>query len=308
MIPTYHCTRYLEQTLRSVLDQDPGPEHMEIVVVDDHSVDDDPGEVVRAVGAGRVRFVRQERNVGHVRTFNRCLELARGHQVHLLHGDDWVEPGFYAAADDAFEQHPDLAGWLCRYVAHDDGSGQRRLGKPVQERAGVIPGWARLLGQGQRLQAPSTVVRRSVYERLGGFDPRVAGMGEDWNMWLRVATAGPVWWEPRPLAVYRLRSGSLSDPSRLRSNTDDLRRVIRLNAEALAAVLPAEQVRECSAVARRELALALVRRGNRALGEGRGHLVPAMAREALRTDPAPAVLLKTGRLLAASVVKRRRRA
>ena len=52
MIPTYNCARYLEATLRSVLTQDPGPEAMQIEVVDDHSTADDPEDVVTRLGGG----------------------------------------------------------------------------------------------------------------------------------------------------------------------------------------------------------------------------------------------------------------
>ena len=37
MIPTYNCADYLAQALCSVLRQDPGPDAMQIEVVDDHS-------------------------------------------------------------------------------------------------------------------------------------------------------------------------------------------------------------------------------------------------------------------------------
>ena len=53
MIPTYNCATFLRTTLESVLAQDPGPEQMQIEVVDDHSTEDDPAVVVRALGAGR---------------------------------------------------------------------------------------------------------------------------------------------------------------------------------------------------------------------------------------------------------------
>ncbi|HZG65515.1 MAG TPA: glycosyltransferase, partial [Herpetosiphonaceae bacterium] len=53
MIPTYNCARYLRGTLESVLAQDPGPDHMQIEVVDDGS-QDDPAAVVAEVGRGRV--------------------------------------------------------------------------------------------------------------------------------------------------------------------------------------------------------------------------------------------------------------
>ncbi len=54
MIPTYHCADYLRQTLESVLAQDPGPDMMQVEVVDDHSTEDDPEAVVREVRACRV--------------------------------------------------------------------------------------------------------------------------------------------------------------------------------------------------------------------------------------------------------------
>ncbi len=55
------------------------------------------------------------------------------------------------------------------------------------------------------------VVRRDVYEKLGGFDTNFKTAGEDWEMWVRIAAHYPVWYEPAPLACYRLsRPGSLT--------------------------------------------------------------------------------------------------
>lgn len=268
MIPTYHCARYLEQALRSVLDQDPGPEQMQIVVVDDHSVDDDPEAVVQAVGGGRVAFVRNEHNQGHVRTFNACLQLSRGHWVHVLHGDDWVEDGFYAAADRGLELRPDLAAAVSRYRYLHEQTGQLGDGPLLRPTAGVLEDWLELLGAGQRLQAPSIAVRRSTYERIGGFDLGIQGYGEDWEMWLRVAAAGAVWWDPTARAVYRIRAGSLSDPARLHRNMDDMRHVLALNARTLAEHLPPRRVDALTRAAERSLALALLRRARRALDHG----------------------------------------
>ncbi len=73
MIPTYNCANYLRETLASVLAQDLGPDFMQIMVVDDHSLKDDPEAVVRKIGNGRVEFYRQETNVGHVKNFQTCL-------------------------------------------------------------------------------------------------------------------------------------------------------------------------------------------------------------------------------------------
>ena len=306
MIPTYHCAEFLSDTLRSVLQQDPGPDVMEIVVVDDHSVRDDPEAVVRHLGADRVRFVRQPRNVGHVRTFNRCLALSRGEIVHLLHGDDWVEDGFYAAADSAFRASVDLAGFVCRYGYAHEATGEVHDGPLLQEHRGVIDGWLELLAEGQRLQAPSTAVARAVYERVGGFDLGIGGYGEDWEMWLRVAAAGPVWWEPRRLAVYRIRSGSLSDRTRLRRNMADMRRVMALNERTLEGHVTPARAAELSDLARRSLALALLRRTSRAIGAGDLRAPFDAIVEAVRLRPTWEVLVRSAALMRRWVLARYR--
>src|SRR5438105_12861529 len=91
MMPTYNPRAdYLEETLQSVLQQDPGPEQMQIEVIDDCSTDDLAAQTVGRVGGGRVTFRAEPQNRGLADTWNRCIERARGHWVHILHQDDFV--------------------------------------------------------------------------------------------------------------------------------------------------------------------------------------------------------------------------
>lgn len=305
MIPTYECARFLEPALRSVLEQDLGAQDMEIVVVDDCSQRDDPEAVVRRVAGDRVRFVRQPVNVGHVRNFNACLDLARGQWIHLLHGDDLVLPGFYESVRSVSRAHPEVGAVLCRFWWADEAGTLDRPGWLQAGSSGVLSDWPARLAERQRLEAPSIVVRRSVYEQVGGFDEGVAGYGEDWEMWLRVAVHAPVWYDPRPMAVYRLRPGSLSDPSRLRQNMRDMRRVIGLNAGSLEAVLPAGRVRRLTRLARKQVGLAQLRRADNARLAGATVLPVAPVREALRMHPSPEVLARCVLLLVRSVRSRK---
>ena len=108
MIPTYNCAGYLAHTLQSVLRQDPGPELMQIEVLDDCSNRDDPEAVVKAIGRGRVAFYRQPKNVGAIPNFNACIERSRGRYVHILHGDDTVEDGYYECIGALAASYPDI--------------------------------------------------------------------------------------------------------------------------------------------------------------------------------------------------------
>src|SRR4026207_2279482 len=74
MIPTYNPRAdYLEETLRSILQQEPGPAEMQIEVVDDCSEENTASEITRRAGAGRVTFHRESENRGLANSWNRCI-------------------------------------------------------------------------------------------------------------------------------------------------------------------------------------------------------------------------------------------
>jgi glycosyltransferase involved in cell wall biosynthesis len=231
MIPTFDCARYLEATLRSVLAQDPGPEAMQIEVVDDHSTADDPEDVVARLGGGRVGFHRQPQNVGVVANLNSCLQRSRGEVVHLLHGDDLVVDGFYQTIGARLREHPDAGAAYCRHLYVDEHGRGLDVAPQDPPSSGILADGARFLAAEQRIMTPCIVVRRSVYEQLGGFDDRLA-CAEDWEMWVRVAARFPVYYEEQPLACYRLRDGSNTGRN-LRSglSVDHTRLAIELFAE-----------------------------------------------------------------------------
>ena len=102
VIPTYNCAKYLKDCLNSVLNQDPGLEQMEIIVVDDCSTEDNPKLVVDELGKDRIRFFQQKTNVGKSKNYATGLNMSRGRFVHLLHGDDTVDSGFYDQMEQLF--------------------------------------------------------------------------------------------------------------------------------------------------------------------------------------------------------------
>ena len=284
MIPAYNCDERIGTAIESVLAQDPGPERMQIEVVDDCSTDR-----TAAVAAGygdRVAVHRQAENVGKVGNFNACIARSRGRLVHLLHGDDAVRPGFYERLEEPLRDRPEIGAAFCRYIAID-GDGNWTTISPLESAApGVLDDWAGKLALGQRLQPPCMVVRRSTYERLGGFDDRIV-YAEDWEMWTRIAASYPVWHEPAPLALYRVHEGTVTDRTlRTGANVADLRRAIAINRESL----PADRAGPISREAMRITALTALRRGRRRLGAGDAPAAAAQQREALATSRSPRVL------------------
>jgi glycosyltransferase involved in cell wall biosynthesis len=253
MIPTYNCADYLRETLSGVLAQDPGPEVMQIEVIDDHS-SDDPQSVVESLGKGRVEFYRQPRNVGIPQNFHTCLTRARGQLVHLLHGDDGVLAGFYAQMQQGFARRPDIGAAFCRHIFLDSQGNRLAVSDLEQPQSGVLDNGLERLALEQRIMTPSIVVRREVYEALGAFDSRLI-CAEDWEMWVRIAARYPVWYEVQPLALYRMHNNS--NTGRHMHSAEDIR-YTRLAIEMFKAYLPADRAENITRQARQTYALSAV--------------------------------------------------
>jgi glycosyltransferase involved in cell wall biosynthesis len=224
MIPTFNGTKYLPQALESILAQDPGPENMQIEIVDDASTEDDPMQVVNALAPGRVRFYRNPKNLGLMQNFNTCIRRSRGKLVHILHQDDYVGVGFYTSVQEAFELSCNCAIIFTRVFVVDD----RNCSLGISEYCDALRAESndpRNFMTSNPIRAPGVVVRRDFYERSGGFDPTLVHTG-DWEMWVRATLHGGGRMLDKPLAYYRW---SLSNATnRQARSAEHLRDCLRL--------------------------------------------------------------------------------
>jgi glycosyltransferase involved in cell wall biosynthesis len=250
MIPSYNCSNYLRETLLSVLAQDPGPDKMQIEVIDDCSTDADIAALVAGIGKGRVGFFRQEKNVGSLRNFETCLNRSVGHWVHLLHGDDLVRPGFYTEIEKLFHQYPEAGAAFTGYHYIGEQGEILYPNQHLSDKAGMIDNWLPIIAQSQKIQPPAIVVKRAVYEQLGGF----FGMhyGEDWEMWIRISVHFPMVHSPKYLAHYRVHSTNITSQSFVSGqNIKDIMKAI----EIVQAYLPRDKRKELKKLARKNYSI-----------------------------------------------------
>ncbi len=207
MIPVRNGSAFLGEAIASALAQE--ERDAEIVVVDNASTDSTP-DVVRGFRDQRLRYIRNPNELEMVGNWNRCIELAVGEFVALLHHDDRWLPGFLARARRLFEAYPG-AGVVyggCRIV---DTAGQiLRLHQPFSE-PHVWSGERELeiLIRGNYIYCPTVVYRASALRRVGGFTPGL-NLTPDWELLLRLALAGSVFiYDPEPRSEYCERGNSL---------------------------------------------------------------------------------------------------
>ena len=236
VIPTYEPGPFLADAIVSVLAQDLGSASMQIAVVDDGSKHSRPSEVLREVATtDRIEYYEHTDNVGLAGNWNRAIGHARGQFVHILHQDDTVHDGFYTALLAGLNRGLPIGMAFCRHAFIDENDTIQRISHRERWRAGILARWCKRLSERQRVQCPAAIVRRDVYEDLGGFrsDLRYA---LDWEMWVRIACRYAVWYEPQVLAHYRRHASA--ETARLRAAgrvTADLMHAIELMSQHMPA-------------------------------------------------------------------------
>ncbi|GAA2230655.1 MULTISPECIES: glycosyltransferase family 2 protein [Kitasatospora] len=105
-LPYYGDVALMQDAVRSVLAQD--GDDWRLTVVDDGREPDVPGWFERLADP-RVRYYRNERNLGVTGNFNRCVELAEYEYLVLMGSDDLMHPDYLSVVRRAAERQPGAA-------------------------------------------------------------------------------------------------------------------------------------------------------------------------------------------------------
>lgn len=215
VIPTYNRGDLIGETIDSALRQQ--RPFAEIIVVDDGSTD-----ATAAVLAGfgeRIRVIGVA-NGGVQRARNTGVAAARTDWIALCDSDDLLEPLYCAAMDDYLRTEPPCDAVYCNFVAFDENGDQPD--KFGQAPAGFLDGAHRIGAfwqdlpdlvlrtlEYQPLFPSGSLVRKSTYEAIGGYDPRFNRVGaEDWEFVLRLAAAARISLCATPLVRVRKHAGN----------------------------------------------------------------------------------------------------
>ncbi len=178
--PSYNQAAYLEQTLRSVLDQR-YPE-LEYLVVDGGSTDGSI-EIIRHY-AGRLAWWTSEKDSGQAEAINKGMQRARGEIVAWLNSDDIYLPGAIAGAVKAFAAHPQAVMVYGNTRAID---AQGHTLNVLHYRQLTLEDLLcyQIIGQ------PAVFMRRAAYQAAGGLDRSYHFM-LDHQLWIKIALQGEI--------------------------------------------------------------------------------------------------------------------
>jgi glycosyltransferase involved in cell wall biosynthesis len=204
-IPTYNRASLLEKAVASALSQT--MHDYEILVVDNNSEDDTEEKMKLLVGV-RFRYVKNHHNIGMIQNWNRCIDLAHGEYICILHSDDYIEPQLLEMEITLLENDSRIGMvYSGHYIDHE--LTRRRKTVIPHRQSGVFDGKTQfnsLISRGNYIAFSGIVVRKSCYRDVGLFNAALP-YSSDLEMWLRICLKYSVGYLNMPLVTYRFHGG-----------------------------------------------------------------------------------------------------
>lgn len=207
VLPAYNAEVFIRETIASICAQ--SFTDFEIIVVDDGSVD--ATAVIAAALDPRVRVV-QQRNQGIATARNVGVAHAKGEWIAFMDHDDLWHPGKLQAQCKLLEQDPGCGivyGEFLRWNPRvPPGFPDETIdsGRIVPDLSGFV--LAKLV-QTNWVLLSTAVIRRSVFDKVGYFDPTMPP-ADDWDFVLRAAEHVRFTKLEQPLVLYRVHPGQTS--------------------------------------------------------------------------------------------------
>jgi glycosyltransferase involved in cell wall biosynthesis len=206
VVPCYKLAHLLPECIESILGQTYGD--FEVLIMDDCSPDNTV-EVAQSFQDPRVKHIRNEPNLGHLRNYNKGINLTRGKYVWLISADDYLRRAYILERYvSLLDRNPRVGYTFCPGVAVRNGREAEILAYSTHgNRDRIFDGRVflrKLLREYTRLGivAASGMVRRECYERISffPFDMPYAG---DWYLWCVFALYFDVGYFAEPMVCYR---------------------------------------------------------------------------------------------------------
>ncbi len=200
VVPLYNKRPEVERAIRAILGQ--AFRDFELIVVDDGS-DDGSADLVESIDDDRIRLIRQG-NAGVSVARNRGIQEARAELIAFSDADDEWLPNFLTLIWDLYSRFPAAGMYGTAYEWHLENDEVRSLHMPTlppSPWSGVIENYFRTSLDDAPIWSSAAAVRRAVFDDVGYF-PAGVRMGEDLDMWLRIALRYPVAYNNSVAAIY----------------------------------------------------------------------------------------------------------
>jgi glycosyltransferase involved in cell wall biosynthesis len=231
VLTCYNEEKYIGDAIGSVVQQTRYDAISEIIVVDDGS-EDNSEEVIREWGdrCSKLHYVHQE-NRGLPVARNTGIERSSGDFIALQDGDDiWLEERLEHQLC-FLSDHPDVGLLYTDVYSFGEGEDGKKRGYCNRYEYGDSDLLRRLFVEGGSILPSTTLINNECFRTVGLFDPSLR-LGQDTDLWLRIASRYPIQHIQKPLVLKRQRDQSLG------SNVEEKARYLLRVTDKIADLYP----------------------------------------------------------------------
>ena len=201
IIPLYNKAPYVEKAIRSVLAQT--YREFELIVIDDGSTDDSLSVAKKCLLQTINYKLIEQHNQGVSTARNNGVKQAKYPYICFLDADDWWAPTFLEEMKALIDEFPDAGIYGSAYYIVKNGQQRAaHIGVDNDFSKGLI-NYCRVYAKTlcMPLWTGATIIKKTIFEEENGFKPKLK-LGEDFDLWIRIAMKHPVAFLNKQLAYY----------------------------------------------------------------------------------------------------------
>lgn len=197
--PSYNQGKYIEGTIKSVINQE-GSFEIEYIVIDGGSLDETV-EIIKKYEP-YIKYWHSRKDKGQSDAINQGLAIGEGDVFAYLNSDDVYTAGAFAKVEEFFRKNPEIE-WVAGEIFFSSETGEIfDIKRPLYSKMAI------LLAESSIYQ-PSVFVRRSLVDKVGLIDENFhAIMDQEW--FYRMSKYGKPGIINSPLSIFRWHANSKS--------------------------------------------------------------------------------------------------
>jgi len=181
VIPVYNKSKYIAQTVESVLQQN--FDDFEIILINDGSTDRS-GEILSLLHNDKIRVFHQN-NKGVSYTRNRGVSLAKSDLIAFLDADDYWYPNHLAVIHQLAKKFEKAAFFSTAYeIKYHDELIREIAFEQFSEEGDLLSRYYQYITGPHLFFTSNFAVRKNIFEKEGGFNEQIHG--EDIELFLRL--------------------------------------------------------------------------------------------------------------------------
>jgi glycosyltransferase involved in cell wall biosynthesis len=179
VMPVYNNEKYVSEAIESILNQSYA--NFEFIIIDDCSTDR-TSKIISRFKDKRIRYYKNERNLGCTKSLNRALKLANGEVIARMDSDDYCDKDrFKMQLDTLNKENADVCGCNLIFIDKD--------GKEILKARYDLNNIDKSIKIWNPIAHPTVLIKKKVLDRYGYYDERFS-VSQDYDLWLRLWSKG----------------------------------------------------------------------------------------------------------------------